>query len=165
MSKDLRTAQCRSFVAKPDVATSQASWLLIDAENLVLGRLATEIARLIRGKHKPTFTPHVNCGDRVVVINAEKIHLTARKRKNKTYYWHTGYPGGIKQRTAGQILEGDHPERVLRKAVERMLPGGALKSEVMRNLHIYAGSEHRHEAQKPNVFDFAAQNSKNSKRY
>ncbi|NQY83131.1 MAG: 50S ribosomal protein L13 [Alphaproteobacteria bacterium] len=144
---------------------AEAKWLLIDAEGLVLGRLAVEIARLIRGKHKATFTPHVNCGDKVVVVNADKVHLTAKKRKNKVYYWHTGYVGGIKQRTTEQILDGEHPERVLGKAVEGMIPGGTLKSEVLRNLHIYVGAAHCHEAQQPKPYDFAAANAKNSKRY
>lgn len=165
MSKGILTQNSRSFVAKPKDMASSAQWHLIDAKGLVLGRLAVEIARLIRGKHKATFTPNVNCGDKVVVINADKVHLTAKKRKDKVYYWHTGYPGGIKERTAAQILEGAHPERVLSKAVERMLPGGALKSEVMRNLHIYAGEDHAHKAQQPKAYDFAAANVKNSKRY
>lgn len=165
MSKGMLTQSSRSHVAKPQAMAAEAEWLLIDAENLVLGRLAAEIARLIRGKHKPTFTPNVNCGDKIVVINAEKVHLTAKKRKDKTYYWHTGYPGGIKERTADKILDGEHPERVLLKAVERMVPGGALKSDVLRNLHVYAGAEHRHQAQQPRPYDFAAANAKNSKRY
>lgn len=165
MSKGILTQSSRSFVAKPAEMAAQAEWLLIDAEGLVLGRLAVEIARLIRGKHKATFTPNVNCGDKVVVINADKVHLTAKKRKDKVYYWHTGYPGGIKDRTAGQILDGAHPERVLSKAIERMLPGGALKSDVLRNVHIYAGDTHPHAGQNPRPYDFAAENDKNSKRY
>ena len=165
MSKGILTQSSRSFVAKPVDMAASTEWRLIDAEGLVLGRLAVEIARLIRGKHKATFTPNVNCGDKIVVINADKVHLTARKRRDKVYYWHTGYPGGIKERTAAQILDGAHPERVLAKAVERMIPGGALKSEVLRNLHIYAGGSHPHEAQQPKPYDFAAENAKNSKRY
>ena len=165
MSKGILTQSSRSFVAKQTDMTASAQWRLIDAEGLVLGRLAVEIARMIRGKHKPTFTPHVNCGDKIVVINADKVHLTSKKRKDKVYYWHTGYPGGIKERSAEQILDGAHPERVLAKAVERMIPGGALRSEVLRNLHIYAGDTHPHEAQQPKPYDFAAENVKNSKRY
>ena len=101
-------------------------WVLIDAKDLVLGRLASQIALRLRGKHKPSYTPHMDCGDNVIVINADKIHLTGKKRSDKVYYWHTNYPGGIKDRTAGQILEGQFPERVLRKAVQRMLPKGPL---------------------------------------
>jgi len=141
----------------------QKKWILIDAENLVLGRLASEIARRLRGKHKPGYTPHIDCGDNVVVINAEKIHLTGNKREDKTYYWHTGYPGGIKSRTAEDLLEGNHPERVITKAVQRMLPKGPLARDQMRNLRVFAGPTHTLEAQKPETLDFGSLNRKNKK--
>ena len=136
---------------------------MIDADGVVLGRLASEVAKIIRGKHKPTYTPHIDCGDHVVIINAEKVHLTGRKRENKVYYWHTGHPGGIKGRTAAKILDGAHPERVIEKAVERMVPRGPLGRDQMRKLRVYAGAEHPHEAQQPAVFDFASRNPKNKR--
>ena len=142
-------------------ATVEKKWVLIDAEGLVLGRLAALIAMRLRGKHKPSFTPHMDMGDNVIVVNAEKIQLTGRKRADKTYYWHTGYPGGIKSRTAGQILEGKFPERVVEKAVQRMMPGGPLTRAQLKNLRVYAGAEHPHEAQQPETLDVAALNSKN----
>lgn len=151
----------KTYSAKP--SDIEKKWLLIDAEDLVLGRMASIIAMRLRGKHKPTFTPHMDCGDNVIVINAAKVHLTGNKRANKIFYWHTGYPGGIKQRTAGQILEGAHPERVVIKAVERMVPRGPLGRQQMRNLRVYAGAEHPHEGQKPEVLDVAAMNSKNKR--
>ena len=138
-------------------------WLVVDAAGIPLGRLATQIATLLRGKHKPTFTPHVDCGDNVIVVNAEKVGLTGRKRENKTYYWHTGYPGGLKERTADKILDGAHPERVVTKAVERMIPKGPLGRQVMKNLRVYAGTEHPHAAQDPIVLDVAAMNDKNTR--
>ena len=138
-------------------------WLLIDAEGLVLGRLASQIAMILRGKHKPSFTPHVDCGDNVIVINAEKVQLTGRKRQQKTYYRHTGYPGGIKGATAAQILDGRFPERVITKAVERMVPRGPLGRKQMTNLRVYAGTEHPHEAQLPEVLDIAGRNPKNKR--
>ena len=141
----------------------QKKWILIDAEDLVLGRLASEIARRLRGKHKPGYTPHIDCGDNVVVINAEKVHLTGNKLVDKKYYWHTGYPGGIKSRTAEKLLEGDHPERVITKAVQRMLPKGPLARDQMRNLRVFAGPTHTLEAQKPEALDFGSFNRKNKK--
>lgn len=136
-------------------------WVIIDASNMVLGRLASVIAMRLRGKHKPQYTPHVDCGDNVVVINAEKVALTGKKRDDDIFYWHTGYPGGIKGRSKGQILDGKHPERVIEKAVERMLPKGALAHIQMKNLRVYPGTEHPHEAQQPEALDVAAMNSKN----
>ena len=139
-------------------------WLLIDAEGVVLGRLASRIANLLRGKHKATYTPHMDCGDHVIVVNADKVRLTGNKRADKTYYWHTGYPGGIKSRTADQILGGEHPERVVVKAVERMVPRGPLGRQQMKNLRVYAGPEHPHEAQQPVTLDVAVMNPKNTLR-
>lgn len=141
----------------------EKKWLLIDAEDVVLGRLAAFIATRLRGKHKPMYTPHLDCGDNVIVINAEKVKLTGRKRNDKTYFWHTGYPGGIKERKAHQILDGAHPERVLSKAVQRMLPRGPLGRQQLSNLRIYAGAEHPHTAQAPEQVDFRALNAKNAR--
>jgi large subunit ribosomal protein L13 len=140
------------------------NWVLIDAEGLVVGRVATIIANRLRGKHKPTFTPHMDCGDNVIVINAEKIAFTGNKRTQKNYYWHTGFPGGIKERRADKILEGKHPERVLEAAVKRMLPGASLKRQQMTNLRIYSGSAHPHEAQNPTKLDIKSMNPKNAVR-
>jgi large subunit ribosomal protein L13 len=137
-------------------------WVLIDAEGLVVGRLATVIAMRLRGKHKATFTPHMDCGDNVIVINAAKVLLTGQKLKKKVYYHHTGYIGGIKERTAGAIMAGKFPERIVEKAVERMLPRGPLGRTQMGNLRVYAGSEHPHDAQQPTKLDVAALNPKNS---
>lgn len=142
----------------------EKKWLLIDAEGLVLGRLASHIATVLRGKNKPIYTPHVDCGDNVIVVNAEKVHLTGAKRDNKLYYWHTGYPGGIKSKSASDILDGKFPERVIMKAVQRMLPGGSLSRKQLKNLKVYAGVEHPHEAQQPMKFNFAENNVKNSRR-
>ena len=148
-----------TYSAKPtDV---DRKWFLVDAEDLVLGRLAVVVANRLRGKHKPMFTPHIDCGDNVVIVNAEKVRLTGNKRADKVYYWHTGYPGGIKSRTADAILDGDHPERVLKKAVQRMLPKTKLGRQQFTKLKIYAGPDHPHEAQSPVVLDVAAMNSKN----
>ena len=141
----------------------EKKWFVIDADGLVLGRLASQIARLLRGKHKPTFTPHMDCGDNVIVVNAEKVKLTGRKVSDKVYYWHTGYPGGIKQRTAGEILAGKHPDRVITKAVERMISRNRLGRQQMKNLRVYAGPEHPHEAQQPEALDVAAMNPKNKR--
>ena len=138
-------------------------WVLIDAEGIVLGRLASIVANILRGKNKPTFTPHMDDGDNVIIINAEKIQLTGNKRADKTYYRHTGHPGGIKSRTAGQILEGEHPERVVMKAVQRMLPKGPLGRKQLTNLRVYAGTDHPHDAQNPAVIDVAAMNPKNTR--
>ncbi len=151
----------KTYSAKP--SDIEKKWLLIDAEDLVLGRMASIIAMRLRGKHKPTYTPHMDCGDNVIVVNAEKVRLTGNKLADKVFYWHTGYPGGIKQRTAGQILGGAHPERVVIKAVERMVPRGPLGRQQMRNLRVYAGADHPHEGQKPEVVDVAAMNAKNKR--
>jgi len=149
----------KTFSAKP--AEVEKKWVLIDADGLVVGRLASLIAMRLRGKHRPGYTPHVDCGDNVIVVNADKVAFTGNKRRDKTYYWHTGYPGGIKQRKAQQILEGRHPERVLLKAVERMLPEGPLARRQLKNLRVYAGTEHPHVAQQPEALDVAALNAKN----
>ena len=151
----------KTFTATPkDI---EKSWILIDANGLVVGRLAALIATRLRGKHKPSFTPHMDCGDNIVVINAGNIVLTGNKRADKVYYWHTGYPGGIKERSAEKILDGKHPERVLQKVVERMVPRGPLGRKQMKNLRIYAGAEHPHEAQNPEKLDVAALNAKNAR--
>ena len=134
---------------------------MIDAEGVVLGRLASHVANILRGKTKPSYTPNQDCGDNVIIINAEKVRLTGNKRNTKTYYWHTGHPGGIKERTADKILDGRFPERVIEKAVERMVPRGPLGRQQMKNLRIFAGTEHPHEAQNPEVIDFASMNAKN----
>ena len=136
-------------------------WHLIDADGLVVGRLATIIANILRGKHKASYTPHIDCGDHVVVINAGKVKFTGRKLEQKTYYKHTGYPGGIKEVTAGKVLEGRFPERVLEKAVERMIPRGPLGRQQMRSLHLYNSAEHPHGGQGPQVLDVAGMNRKN----
>lgn len=149
----------KTFVAKP--AEVEKKWIIIDAEGLVVGRLASIIAMRLKGKHKPIYTPHVDCGDNVIVVNADKVVFTGRKRENKRYYWHTGYPGGIKERSPRQILEGKHPERVVIKAVERMLARGPLGRRLMSNLRVYAGTEHPHEAQQPEALDVGKLNSKN----
>ena len=151
----------KTYSAKPgDV---QRDWFVVDAEDVVLGRLASIVASRLRGKHKPTFTPHIDCGDNIIVVNAGKVRLTGNKRTDKTYYRHTGYPGGIKSATAGEILDGKHPERVVHKAVERMISRSPLGRQQMRKLHVYAGAEHPHEAQKPQVLDVAAMNPKNKR--
>lgn len=149
----------KTYSAKP--AEVDKKWVLIDAKGLVVGRLATLVAMRLRGKHKPTFTPHVDCGDNVIIINAEKVVLTGRKREQKVYYHHTGYPGGIKERTAKFILDGRFPERVVEKAVERMLPRGPLGRKQLGNLRVYKGGEHPHEAQTPVSLDVGALNRKN----
>ena len=142
----------------------EKKWVLVDSSGLIVGRAATIIANRLRGKHKPTFSPHLDCGDNVVVINAEKVVLTGNKRQAKTYYWHTGFPGGIKERRAHQYLDGKFPERVLEAAVRRMLPGGPLKRQQLSNLRIYKGSAHPHEAQSPQKLDIASLNPKNTLR-
>ena len=151
----------KTFSATP--ADIDKKWILIDAEGVVLGRLASIVAMRLRGKHKPSFTPHMDMGDNVIIINADKIQLTGKKRTDKIYYWHTGRPGGIKSRTAGEILEGAHPERVVTKAVQRMLPGNRLSRQQMTNLRVYVGSEHPHEAQSPAVLDVKSMNAKNTR--
>ena len=142
-------------------AEVEKKWHLIDADGLVVGRLATIVANLLRGKHKPSYTPHVDCGDHVVIINAAHVVLTGRKRDNKVYYKHTGFIGGIKERTAKSILEGRFPERVVEKAIERMIPRGPLGRVQMGNLRVYPGADHPHEAQQPEKVDIASMNRKN----
>jgi large subunit ribosomal protein L13 len=142
-------------------STVEKKWLLIDADGLVVGRLASIVANILRGKHKPSFTPHIDCGDNVIIINADKVRFTGRKLAQKTYYRHTGYPGGIKGVTAGKVLEGRFPERVLEKAVERMVPRGPLGRAQMRNLRLFNGTEHSHAAQNPEILDVGALNRKN----
>ena len=149
----------RTFSAKP--ADIDKKWVLIDAENMVVGRLAAVIAARLRGKHLPSYTPHMDCGDNVIVINADKVVFTGNKRSDKTYYSHTGYPGGIKETTPEKLLEGKFPERVLELAVKRMLPRGPLGRRQLSNMRIYAGTEHPHEAQVPETLDVAAMNAKN----
>jgi large subunit ribosomal protein L13 len=149
----------KTYSAKP--ADIEKKWILIDAENMVVGRLAAVIATRLRGKHLPTFTPHMDCGDNVVVINADKVKFTGKKMGDKKYYRHTGYPGGIKETTPEKIMEGKFPERVVEMAVKRMLPRGPLGRQQLTNLKVYAGSEHPHEAQSPEMLDVAAMNSKN----
>jgi len=142
-------------------AEVQKDWVLIDAEGLVLGRLAAIIATRLRGKHKPQYTPHVDCGDNVIVVNARKVRVTGNKSEQSIFYYHTGYPGGIKGRTLRQRLESRHPERVLEKAVERMITRGPLQRRQMKHLHIYSGPEHPHDGQQPRRLDVAAMNTKN----
>ena len=148
-----------TFTQKP--AEVKKDWVVIDAAGLVPGRLASIIALRLRGKHKPTFTPHVDDGDNVVVINAGRVAFKGGKAEKKVYYRHTGYPGGIKSRTAREVLDGRFPERVVEKAVERMLPRGPLARKQLRNLYVYAGPDHKHEAQQPTVLDVASMNPKN----
>jgi large subunit ribosomal protein L13 len=151
----------KTYSAKP--VELARNWVLIDADGLVLGRLASIIANRLRGKHKPTYTPHMPCGDHVIVVNAEKVQLTGRKRQDSIFHWHTGYPGGIKSRSKGAILDGKHPERVIEKAVERMVPRGPLGRRILGQLRVYAGPAHPHEAQQPQPLDVAAMNPKNKR--
>ncbi len=152
----------KTYTAKPEDVV--ARWHLIDADGLVLGRLASIAAIMLRGKHKPMFSTNIDCGDHIVVINAEKVTMTGRKRDQKTYFWHTGYPGGIKSRTAGQILDSAHPERIVQKAVERMLPKGPMGRKQFTKLKVYAGPDHPHKAQNPEMLDIASMNPKNARR-
>ena len=151
----------KTFVAKP--AEVVKKWIVIDADGLVVGRLAALVALRLKGKHKAIYTPHVDCGDNIIVVNAEKAVFTGRKYEDKVYNWHTGYPGGIKERTARQIIEGKFPERVVEKAVERMLPRGPLFRKILGNLRVYKGDTHPHAAQSPEVLDVASMNSKNAR--
>lgn len=151
----------KTYSARPQ--DIEHKWYLIDAQDIVLGRLASIAAMRLRGKHKPQFTPHIDCGDNVIVINADKVRMTGRKKDQNIFNWHTGYPGGIKSKTAREILEGKHPERVVENAVERMLPKGPLGRKVFKKLKVYAGCEHPHEAQKPEIIDVASMNPKNSR--
>ena len=151
----------KTYSAKPSELDKK--WLLIDAQGLVLGRLASIIASRLRGKHKPTYTANMDCGDHVVVVNAEKVRLTGNKAKDSMFRWYTGHPGGLKERSKGAILDGKHPERVIMKAVERMVARGPLGRQIMSNLRVYAGPAHPHEAQQPEALDIAAMNRKNSR--
>ncbi len=151
----------KTYSAKP--AELEKKWLVIDADGLVLGRLASIIALRLRGKHKPTYTPHMDGGDHIVVVNAEKVHLTGNKRRDSLFQWYTGYPGGLKERSKGAILEGKYPERVIVKAVERMLPRGPLGRRMMGHLKVYKGASHPHEAQQPQPLDVGAMNRKNKR--
>jgi large subunit ribosomal protein L13 len=150
----------KTYSAKPSEV--KHNWWLIDAEDVVLGRLATEVSKILRGKNKPIYTPHIDTGDHVVVINGAKVKLTGRKREQKIYHHHTGYPGGVKTQTAKFILE-THPERIIEKAVERMMPEGPLGDHQFAKLRVYPGGEHPHEAQAPKVYDFASKNPKNKR--
>ncbi len=138
-------------------------WYVVDATDLVLGRLASIISMYLRGKHKPSYTAHMDCGDNIIVINAEKIRLTGKKLDDKKFYWHTGHPGGIKERTMKQLLGGKYPERVITKAVERIITRGPLGRQQMTGLKVYAGATHPHEAQTPQVLDVASMNPKNKR--
>ena len=151
----------KTYSMKP--ADVEKTWYVIDADGLVLGRMAAEIAKILRGKHKAGYTPHVDCGDNIIVINAEKVKVTGKKLTDKVFYWHTGHPGGIKGRSIGQLLTGRFPERVIEKAVERMVPRGPLGRRQMGNLRVYAGPAHPHEAQQPVALDLAARNAKNAR--
>jgi large subunit ribosomal protein L13 len=156
-----KSVQTKSFMGKHQELDKQ--WDLFDAEGVILGRLAAVVASMLRGKHKPTFTPSVDCGDYVVITNAEKVAITGNKATDKKIYRHTGYPGGIKGVTRQALLVGDHPERVIEKAVQRMLPKGPLGRQMLSNLKVYAGAKHPHEAQAPKKVDFAAANAKNKR--
>jgi large subunit ribosomal protein L13 len=149
----------KTFSLKP--ADVEKKWVVIDAEGLVVGRLASIVALRLRGKHKPAYTPHVDCGDNVIVINADKVKFTGRKLEQKVYYHHTGYIGGIKERSAKSIMAGRFPERIVEKAVERMLPRGPLFRQILGNLRVYKGAQHPHEAQAPEALDVGALNRKN----
>ncbi|MCC2645968.1 MAG: ribosomal protein [Rickettsiaceae bacterium] len=154
----------KTYSAKP--SEIEKKWLLIDAEGLVLGRLAAEVAKILKGKHKPTYTPHMDCGDNIIIINAEKVCLTGNKaapKDGKFFYWHTGFPGGIKEVTAGKLLAGKYPERVILNAVRRMITRNNLGRQIMGNLFVYAGDNHPHQAQKPENYDFASKNIKNKR--
>ena len=151
----------KTYSAKP--ADVEKKWVMIDGQGLVVGRLASIVALRLRGKHKPTFTPHVDCGDNVIIVNAEKVVLTGRKLERKVYYHHTGYIGGIKERTAKSIMEGRFPERIVEKAVERMLPRGPLGRVQLGNLRVYKGPDHPHAAQSPEPLDVGAMNRKNKR--
>ena len=145
-------------------AEVEKKWIVVDAEDAVVGRLATFVAMRLRGKHRPDYTPHIDCGDNVVIINADKVKFTGNKRTDKVYYRHTGHPGGLKETTPAKILDGRFPDRVMRKAVQRMLPKESpLARQQLSNLRVYAGAEHPHSAQNPEVIDFKSMNSKNVK--
>lgn len=150
----------RTYSAKP--ADVEKKWLLIDANGLVLGRLAAIVSGLLRGKHKAMYTPHIDTGDNVIIINAEKVKLTGKKAEQRVFYWYSGYPGGLKEYTAKQTFAGKYPERVVHRAIERMMPKDSpLAREQMKKLKIYAGAAHPHEAQSPEAVDIAGRNRKN----
>jgi large subunit ribosomal protein L13 len=151
----------RTYVAKP--SEIEKKWWLVDAENLVLGRVSTIVANILRGKHKPTFTPNIDCGDYVVIINAEKVKLTGKKMADKNYYWHTGHPGGIKSQNPKQIIEGNFPERVLENSITKMMSRGPLSRDILGKLYIYKGPNHPHAGQNPQPLDIASRNRKNVK--
>ena len=152
----------KTFSAKP--AEVEKKWIIIDAKDAIVGRLAAFVAHRLRGKHRTDYTPHIDCGDYVIIVNADKVVFTGRKLDDKKYYWHTGYPGGIKERTASAILNGRFPDRVIKKAVQRMLPHESpLARQQFSNLKVYNGEAHPHEAQKPETINFAALNPKNSR--
>jgi large subunit ribosomal protein L13 len=163
-------SHCRSSINRPDLMKTysatpkdiERAWYVVDADSLVLGRLAALVAGRLRGKHKAMYSPNLDCGDHIVVVNAEKVALTGNKRAQKTYYRHSGYPGGLKERTADQVLASAHPERVIEKAVQRMLPKGALGHDQLKKLHVYRGPDHPHQGQDPQALDLAALNRKNS---
>lgn len=149
-----------AFIRASDV---QRKWILIDAKDVVLGRLAVVVANILRGKNKPSYTPNADCGDHVVVINADKVFLSGKKMDNKFYYWHTGYPGGIKKRSMRKLLNEPLQDKVVHNAVRRMMSKGPLRRTIMSKLKVYKGGEHPHEAQKPEVLDLASLNSKNKR--
>jgi large subunit ribosomal protein L13 len=156
-----RSAQTKSFELRhQDI---KKHWVLVDADGIILGRLAAVLAQILRGKHRPTYTPSVDCGDNVIVVNAEKVRMTGKKAEDSIFYYHTGYPGGIKARTRAKMLAGKHPERVIELAVQRMMPRGPLARRQMTHLKIYKGAAHPHEAQNPAVIDVAARNPKNKR--
>ncbi len=150
----------KTYTAKPSEV--KENWWVIDADGVVLGRLAAEVSKLLRGKNKPIYTPHIDTGDHVVIINCEKVKLTGRKKQQKVYFHHTGHPGGIKERTA-EFVFSTHPDRIINKAVERMMPEGPLGKNQLAKLRVYAGTQHPHEAQQPKVYDFASKNPKNKR--
>ena len=151
----------KTYSAKP--SEIDRKWFVVDAKGLVLGRMASQIALILRGKHKPTYTPHIDCGDCVVIINADKVKLTGKKLSDKVYYHHTQHPGGLKSITAGKVLESAHPERVVIKAIERMISRNPLGRQQMKKLKVYAGEDHPHAAQNPEVLDIASRNAKNTR--
>jgi len=148
----------KTYSAKPSEV--KHNWWIIDAQDVVLGRLATEVSKILRGKNKPIYTPHIDTGDHVIIINCEKVKMTGRKKDQKVYHHHTGFPGGVKTQSAKFILE-THPERIIEKAVERMMPEGPLGSHQLAKLRVYPGAEHPHTAQEPKTYDFGAKNPKN----
>lgn len=161
MNIDFRVKKMKTYTLK--ASEIKKDWFVVDAEGLVLGRLAAIIAKIIRGKHKPEFTPNLDCGDNVIIINADKIALTGKKWTDKIYYWHTGYPGGIKSRSMQKLKEGNRPELIIKRAVKRMLSKGPLSRLQLKNLHVYTGAEHPHAAQTPKPLDVGAMNRKNKR--